>query len=189
MTVLPGGGRDEFVRAALDRYEADLVRYARRLLGDNDVARDAVQETFLRLCRQEPAAVADRLPEWLYAVCRNHVLDLVRRRRAAEPLADGPPTPDPGPPESLESADTAAQLLGLVDGLPESQREVIHLKFAGGLSYREIADVTGHSVSHVGVLIHRGVATLRDRIKRIEAGADRPSNGRATIPLRKGEQA
>jgi RNA polymerase sigma factor (sigma-70 family) len=184
-----GGGRDEFVRAALARYEADLFRYARRLLGDAEAAQDAVQETFLRLCRQEPAVVADRLPAWLYAVCRNQALDVRRRRREAGSLDDVPLSDEPGPPETFEAADAASQLLALVDQLPESQREVIHLKFAGGLSYREIADVTGHSVSNVGFLIHRGVTTLRERLRRIEAGTERPPDGRATIPLRKGEQA
>ena len=184
-----GDGRDEFVRAALDRFEADLFRYARRLLGDAEAARDAVQETYLRLCRQEPAAVVNRLPAWLYAVCRNQALDARRRRKGSATLDDMPLSEEPGPPESLEAADAASRLLILVDQLPETQREVIHLKFAGGLSYREIADVTGHSVSNVGFLIHRGVTTLRERLRRIEAGTERAPDGRATIPLRKGEQA
>jgi RNA polymerase sigma-70 factor (ECF subfamily) len=188
MSIPPSGSRDEFVRAVLARYEADLFRYARRLMGDADAARDAVQETFLRLCRQEPALVTDRLPAWLYAVCRNHILD-ARRRQTAERLGEPPLCRQPGPPESLEAADAATRLLALVDDLPESQREVIHLKFSGGLSYREIGEVTGHSVSNVGFLIHRAVTTLRERLKRIEAGTEQAPGPRATIPLRKGEQA
>ena len=92
----------------------------------------------------------------------------------------------PGPPEHAERADTAAALLAMLDDLPENQREVLHLKFAGGLSYREIADVTGLSVPNVGFLIHRGVTALRERLRRIEAA--RPA-APPTIPLRKGDHA
>ena len=48
--------------------------------------------------------------------------------------------------------------------LPAKEREVIHLKFREGMSYREISAVTGHSLSHVGVLIHTGMKRLRGRL-------------------------
>ncbi len=176
--------RDELVRAAVERFETDLIRYARRLLGDADAARDAVQETFLRLCRSNPPA-PERLRAWLYAVCRNHALDLLLRRPPG-PLSEAEQCPRPGPPEDAERADTAAELLSLLDELPENQREALHLKFAGGLSYREIADVTGRSAPTVGFLIHRGVSTLRDRLRQLDAA--RPAVP-PTIPLRKGDHA
>jgi RNA polymerase sigma-70 factor (ECF subfamily) len=60
-----------------------------------------------------------------------------------------------------ERNDSAAQVLGLVERLPPNQQEVIRLKFQGGLSYREISRVTGLTVSHVGVLIHTGLKSIR----------------------------
>jgi DNA-directed RNA polymerase specialized sigma24 family protein len=44
---------------------------------------------------------------------------------------------------------------------PETEREVLFLKFQSGLSYREIGAVTGHSVSYVGYRIHTGIKALR----------------------------
>jgi len=69
----------------------------------------------------------------------------------------------------VEQRDTADALLGLVDALPDNQREVVQLRFNGQLPYREIAHVTGHSVSHVGVLLHEAIKTLRVQMLRLTA--------------------
>ena len=65
-----------WIRAALDRYERPLVLHARRLTGDLEQARDAVQETFLRLVKERRDAVEPHLAEWLFTVCRNVALDI-----------------------------------------------------------------------------------------------------------------
>ena len=52
----------------------------------------------------------------------------------------------------------------LLDGLPANQQEVIRLKFQHGFSYREISQISGHSVTNVGFLIHSGMKTLRQRM-------------------------
>ena len=62
------------------------------------------------------------------------------------------------------SPEEVAGVLGVLGTLPENQQEVIRLKFQHGLTYREIAGVTKHSVSHVGVLIHAGMKTLRQKL-------------------------
>lgn len=51
-----------------------------------------------------------------------------------------------------------------LDALPERQQEVVVLKFQNGLSYREIAEVTGLSVSNVGFQLHVALKTLRERL-------------------------
>jgi hypothetical protein len=61
-------------------------------------------------------------------------------------------------------ADTAAEVLRMLTHLPENQREAILLKFGHNLSYKEIAQVTGHTVGNVGFLIHTGIKTLRTRL-------------------------
>ena len=70
----------------------------------------------------------------------------------------------PGPAEAVEARDAASRALCAVDALPESQQEVVRLKFRHGLSYREISEVTGISVSNVGVRIHEAMKTLRARL-------------------------
>ena len=48
--------------------------------------------------------------------------------------------------------------------MPTLQRDALRLRFAGGLSYKQIASAMDKSVSHVGVLIHEGLATLRQQL-------------------------
>lgn len=64
----------------------------------------------------------------------------------------------------VEQATGAQSLVAEVRMLPESQQEVVFLHFHAALSYKEISKVTGHSVSHVGVLIHTAVGSIRDRL-------------------------
>ena len=56
-------------------------------------------------------------------------------------------------------------ILAALAGLPPAQQEVIRLKFQNGMSYKDISRITGHSVSHVGVLLHSGIKTLRKTVK------------------------
>lgn len=63
--------------------------------------------------------------------------------------------------ETRESADAA---LAALEDLPALQREALRLKFSGELSYKQIAQTMGKSVTHVGVLIHEGLKTLRERL-------------------------
>ena len=68
------------------------------------------------------------------------------------------------PSTAMMRGEEEAQVLALIARLPGKQQEVVRLKFQGGLSYKEIADVTGESVSNVGFLIHVALKGLRDRL-------------------------
>ena len=154
---------DDWLTALVARYEGPLILYAQRLLGELPRARDVVQETFLRLCRQDREQVGPHLLEWLYLVCRNRALDLLRRQRTRQ-AADLPQTVAcriPAPAKQIEDRDLAARIISMLDTLPENQRAVIVLKFQKGLSYKEISRQTGLSVSNVGFLIHTAIKTLR----------------------------
>ncbi|MBI4239347.1 MAG: sigma-70 family RNA polymerase sigma factor [Deltaproteobacteria bacterium] len=154
-----------WVAAALARYERRLVAYARRLTGDLERAREIVQEVFLRLWTQPEARVRDRLAEWLYTVCRNLAIDLRRKEgrmgiMSPESLDTGPAS-DASPATAVEQRQAVSRLLQCVAALPEQQQEVLRLKFQHDLSYKEIAHITGMTVSHVGVVLHHAVTALR----------------------------
>lgn len=158
----------EWMQATLYRFEGDLLRYAHRIVGDEGHARDVVQETFLKLWRVDRSSLDGHLVEWLYTVCRNEAVDVRRKEQRMQILAEETLAvqegPDKCPGAIAERHDSAAQVLDLVDRLPANQQEVIRLKFQGGLSYREIARVTGLTVSHVGVLIHTGLKSIRMKL-------------------------
>lgn len=156
----------ELVESAQADFEGPLTGYAAGLLGgDWDRARDVVQDTFIKLHRQDPASIQGRLKSWLYTVCRNRSIDILRKENpmisSAGDAFDSINDSSPDPSRAMEDRERHAEVLALLEKLPENQREVIRLKFQGDLSYKEISDVTGLSVSNVGFLIHTGIKRLR----------------------------
>lgn len=154
---------EEIITGALDRFERPLVSYAKEITGDLEAARDAVQETFLRLSRQDVCKLEPRLAPWLFFVCRNCALDHVRKvvRFSDDPVNEDHATDDPSPDTKAMAAEDADHLRMLVSRLPQQQRELIKLKFEAGLSYKEMAETLKTSVSTVGVQLHEAMLTLR----------------------------
>jgi RNA polymerase sigma factor (sigma-70 family) len=158
--------REQFVERALAEYESPLVGYAYGFVHDLERARDIVQDTFIRLCQQDMAKVKDGLKNWLFTVCRNRALDVLRKESRATPLDDDllkrRATEAPSPDESLDQTERMAWVMRYLDRLSENQRTVILMKFRDGLSYQEICDATGLSSGNVGFLIHAGLKRLRE---------------------------
>ena len=169
--------RESWVREAVASFEGPLTLYAARLLRDADRARDVVQETFLKLCASDQASIDGHLAEWLFTVCRNRALDVLRKENRMTQLRDEQVlrclSPDPGPLDLAERRELSARALELMESLPANQREVIRLKFQNGFSYQEISRISGHSVSNVGYLIHAGVKALRLQLFAGEAAESR----------------
>jgi RNA polymerase sigma factor (sigma-70 family) len=161
----PSDEASAFVRTAVELYQAPLLRYAARLVGDSDRARDVVQDAFVRLMAQPPAAVDDHLAEWLFTVCRNRAFDLHRKESRMKHFEEGATdrvvATEPRPGAGLETEETHTAVLRLIGRLPPTQQEVIRLKFQNGFSYKEISRITSLSVTNVGFLIHTAIKTLR----------------------------
>lgn len=103
---------------------------------------------------------------WLLRVCRNMAIDAKRRQGKVvavgdvETAADATGTmPAPSGDEEID------RVLAFVATLSADQQEVVRLKYQQGLSYKEIADVTGHSVSNVGVLLHTALKNLKKKLE------------------------
>ena len=148
----------------VDRHAAALELFARQWC---DTPEDVVQEAFVKLAAQRtppenPAA-------WLFRVVRNGALNAAqaaRRRRRYESEAAGNSTGWFLPARSLTKADvldpeTAAAELR---SLPLEQREVIVAHLWGGLSFQEIALVSGCSASTAHRLYGAGLSTMRERL-------------------------
>ncbi len=164
----------EWVRVSMERHEAELIRYARSLVGDLPSAEDLVQDAFFKLCKQEPESLRGRLVPWLFTVVRNQAMDHhrrdSRRPRAAEAEASEVAGSSPTPSASAQARDDIRNLMSLLTTLPPNQREVVRLKFQNQLSYREISQLTRLSETNVGFLLHTALKTLRQRFERLDAG-------------------
>jgi len=162
-------GKAKWIREALERYERPLIRYAARLTGNVETARDVVQETFLRLCEAKRDKVEDHLAAWLYTVARNHALN-VRKKEARmhgipQEKAEARPDSAAGPGAAVLQGEAHRRVNDALGGLPEKQQEACRLKFQDELTYREIAQVMGVSLGTVSGLITTALDSIRQQLR------------------------
>ncbi len=164
MTAAQDPNHREWVLEILETFEARLTRYAERITRDSDLARDVVQYAFLRLCGESPETVKTPGP-WLYAVCRNRAVDLLRKGKRMQPLNESHgelyPSRDPSPTAAAETKDSCDLLRRIVATLPAAQQEVVDL-WSEGVGYQEIGRITNRSEGNVRVIVHRAFKTLRE---------------------------
>ena len=167
---------DEVALAELyDRYGRAAFGLALRVLRDDALAEDAVQEAFLAIWRG-----ADRfLPErgkastWIMTLVHRRAVDLVRReeRRRAEPLPDhelgaGGPS----------AADTAwlrlerERVQAALSQLPDQQREAIELAYYGGFTQSQLAERLGEPLGTIKSRMFAGLARLRELLDPVDDG-------------------
>jgi RNA polymerase sigma factor (sigma-70 family) len=160
-----------WVEAAVAEHEGGLIRFAATIVGAT-AALDVVQDTFLELCSADRQRVEGHLAAWLFTVCRNRAISARRKtsRLRPEEEADVETMAQSEPTRSLERKEDARTVVAALEGLGEREREVVSLRFAADLSYKEIAEVTGLSVSHVGVILHHAIKSVRAEVARRESG-------------------
>ena len=156
----------------VDRWQGPLLRFATSLLRREEAAEDAVQESFLRLIRKPPSTGSDgSLGPGLFRVCRNLCYDAMktdaRERKRREQAR--PPAEAATPAAAAETGELAALVGRELENLPEREREVLRLKVHEGLSYQQIAEITGVATGTVGWLIHQAMERLCDRMRALEA--------------------
>ncbi len=163
------------VDAAVVTHQSSLIRYANSILRDLERSKDVVQETFFKLCKQEESSLGDHLVPWLFRVTRNHALDALRKEKRMS-LYEDPETAtgyDQRAVSALEEqrkGETIGSVLELVSSLPGKQRELVLLKFQQDLSYKEISEVTGMTVSNVGYVLHHAIKELKQQWNALERG-------------------
>ncbi len=162
----------DWITAQVQAHEAALCRYAFSLCGNEALAKDAVQETFLRLCRAERGKVEGHEAAWLFKVCRSRVIDLQRKAKPMQTLTPRHEAvlPDPArtPYESALHRDAADPLPAMMARLTDRQREALRLKFQEDMSYRDIAGVMNLTEGNVGFILHTALKTLGKQMKQLE---------------------
>lgn len=155
----------ELVERAISEYELRLVGYAKTIVHDLDRARDIVQDTFIRLYQQDAGKVSDGLKSWLFTVCRNRALDVLRKEKRLVAMEDDVlvdrDSGELSPYQTFVDQERVELVKSYIARLPENQATVILLKFEKGYSYQEISAETGLSSGNVGFLIHTGMKRLR----------------------------
>lgn len=166
-----GQGDREAFATLVQRHQRAIIHFVHRFLGtaNRDIAEDLVQEVFLEAWRHAPCfRPRAKVLTWLLRITTNDCLNYRRSnrlRRTAPFDADataGHPGPGSEPAEARAMArERADRVRRAIACLPANQRAAMLLRHFQGLSYVEIADVLGTSVSAVEALLFRGRQTLR----------------------------
>jgi RNA polymerase sigma-70 factor, ECF subfamily len=164
LTLTAGSQTEAFA----DLYARTLPRvyaYVASLLRDREAAEDVTAQAFERAYRKRRSYRSSRgtMEAWLFGIARNAALDELRRRKRRAGLERDPEDlARPAPDDQAELAlrrEVVRAALGSLDG---RERDLIALKFAGGLSNAEIGRVLGMSESAVGTRLHRSITKLRE---------------------------
>jgi len=164
--------KTEWVRAALERFERPLLQYAQSILHDIDRARDTVQETFMRLHKQDRVAVEGHLSQWLFTVCRNCALKSLKKEgryiSVEHSEFEHHRVDSVTPLQDMARRETLERLMEHVKAMPKNQQECVRLRFNGNHSYQEISQITGLSVGNVGFILNAAMRHLREKMERDE---------------------
>lgn len=164
----------------VEKYKQPVMNLVYRTLRDETEAEDLAQNVFLQVYksarRYESRA---KFSTWLFTIARNLCLNEIRRRsrhpadslEEAHAEHEGQPRQQYEdkkiilPPEKLLHGELAQKIEEALAGLPENQRTAILLCRQEDLSYEEIAEILGCSLSATKSLIHRGRETLKQKLK------------------------
>jgi RNA polymerase sigma-70 factor (ECF subfamily) len=161
------------VEAMYDQYGRLMYAVARRVLGRNDLAEEAVQQAFLRAWQAADRLDVDRDPTaWLATITKRTAIDLYRReaRRPAGAL-DDVAVDDPAVvslPPDLGSIDAAWHVRKAVDALDPEEAVIVRMQHLDGLTHPEVADKLGIPLGTVksrSFRAHRKLANLLDHLR------------------------
>jgi RNA polymerase sigma-70 factor (ECF subfamily) len=164
----------------VEKYKQPVLNLVYRMLRDLTEAEDIAQNVFVQVYKSAARyEISSKFSTWLFTIARNLSLNEIRRRSRHPAESIDAPHPEIEdqpwhqfedkktftPPESLLQGELEAKILEAVAELPENQRMAILLCRQGDLSYEEIAEVVGTSLSATKSLIHRGRETLKQKLK------------------------
>jgi RNA polymerase sigma-70 factor (ECF subfamily) len=148
-----------------ERHRLAVFRYLRTRTRTEDDAGELTAVVFERAMTAIPRyrPTGGGIAAWLIRIARNAAVD-AGRRATAVPLVDEIPDGrrSHAPEEHVLANEAASSLVAAINGLPELQREAIVLRYAAGLTAREIGEVIGKSGQATQKLLSRALATIRE---------------------------
>ena len=151
-----------------------LFRFAFRLLGSSEEAKDVVQEVLIKVWNgRDQMASIDNMEAWCMRITRNLSLDKIRarQRKATDPIEGNFDIQHDGrtPYEATENSESMQRINQLIASLPEKQRQVMHLRDVEGYSYNEICEILELDMNQVKVNLFRARNAVREKFVKINA--------------------
>ncbi|MFA6524949.1 MAG: RNA polymerase sigma factor [Patescibacteria group bacterium] len=149
----------------MQRYEAKLTRFIRRISGVNDQdLEDILQDVFIKVYRNLNSFDLDlKFSSWIYRICRNHVISHYRKVQSRPELIGGDDgelilnqiKDDSDPHALIDEVLSNEKIQSVLSKMDKKYQEVIILKYLEDKDYQEIADILKKPVGTVGTLLSR----------------------------------
>ena len=151
-----------------------LFRFAFRLLGSSEEAKDVLQDVLIKVCNgREQMAEIQNIEAWCMRITKNLALDRLRsrQRRATDPIESGMEIKNETltPHERTEIHENMQRITEMIAALPEKQRQVIHLRDIEGYSYNEICEILELDMNQVKVSLFRARNAVKEKFLKINA--------------------
>lgn len=171
-------GNREAISQLLERHTRRVRDYIRMLVKDNDVAEDLTQEVLIKVVKViDEGRYIDkgRFLPWLLRIAHNRVLDYFRAQKQVRSVSESSAGFDilgsknfaePSIEEQMISEQCAEEIRALVEELPEEQRDVVRMRYYEGLSFKEIAELTGVSINTALGRMRYALINMRQIIKK-----------------------
>ena len=151
-----------------------LFRFALRFLGNEEEAKDVVQEVFIRVWNgRDQMNEVQNWEAWCMRITKNLSLDRIKAitRKHTQPIEEGYAVRQESlsPLESTEMSESMNRINQFIAALPEKQRQVIHLRDVEGYSYNEICEILEIDLNQVKVNLFRARNAVREKLMKINA--------------------
>lgn len=149
----------EYFKSTILPLKNKLFRFAYSILEDQDLSKDVVQETMIKAWekRSEFNRIVN-IEAWCMTLTRNYALDKLRSKHhktISLNIDYDQEYPEPSPYLQAELGNTMEVIDAIISKMPLKQKETFHLRDIDGLSYQEIAKITGYNINDVKVSIFR----------------------------------
>ena len=170
-------GDSSAISQLIERHSRRVRDYIRMMVKDRDLAEDIFQETFIKVVRviDEGRYVdSGKFLSWVLRIAHNQVIDHFRSQKQDKSVSESDAGYDvlgtlrfaePTVEARIVGEQIAEEVRGLVDLLPEEQREVVRMRYYANLSFKEIAEQTGVSINTALGRMRYALINLRRLIK------------------------
>jgi RNA polymerase sigma-70 factor (ECF subfamily) len=165
-----------------DRYSSRIYNFAFRFLRNSEAAEDATQEVFVKMLKHANQFHGDaKLSTWLFSITANWCRDYLRKadnkaKESDDVLLTLPASGENSPDRNLEQKENEERIRKALAALTPEQREAILLSRYQGLSYAEIAQISGCSEGAVKTRVFRAMETLKKALSGESRGGSRCLN-------------
>jgi RNA polymerase sigma-70 factor (ECF subfamily) len=166
-------GNEEAFRLLINRFQHKAFGLAFRILGDEEEARDVVQESFIRIWEKiNTYKTNEKFSNWMYKIVSNRAIDVIRSRQrrpvsyfsAEQNLIDKFQDDKVLEDVELENRELGQLITLLTKSLPEKQSLVFSLRDLQGMDVDEVMAISGQTESQIKSNLHHARKSIREKL-------------------------